>query len=102
LTIVGSDLAAVPGTDVIELNAAIRNRASFTMALPALEVTLTDTQNRTIARKVFLPADYLASTGEPSSRIEEGLAPESDLSVRLVFEAQGLNAAGFVLYPFYL
>jgi predicted Zn finger-like uncharacterized protein len=102
LTIVGSDLAAVPGTDVIELNAAIRNRAPFTMALPALEVTLTDTQNRTIARKVFLPADYLASTGEPSSRIEEGLAPESDLSVRLVFEAQGLNAAGFVLYPFYL
>ncbi len=102
LTIVGSDLAAVPGTDVIELNAAIRNRAPFTMALPALEVTLTDTQNRTIARKVFLPADYLASTGEPSSRIEEGLAPESDLSVRLVFEARGLSAAGFVLYPFYL
>ena len=102
LTIVGSDLAAVPGTDVIELNAAIRSRAPFTMALPALEVTLTDTQNRTIARKVFLPADYLASTGEPSSRIEEGLAPESDLSVRLVFEARGLSAAGFVLYPFYL
>jgi hypothetical protein len=51
---------------------------------------------------VFLPVDYLASSGEPSSRIDDGLAPGSDLSVRLVFEARGLNAAGFVLYPFYL
>jgi hypothetical protein len=102
LTIVGSELAAIPGTDVIELDAAVRSRANFVMALPAIEVTLTDTQNRTIARKVFLPADYLASTGEPSSRIDEGLAPGSDLSLRLVFEARGLTAAGFVLYPFYL
>ena len=102
LTIIGSELAAIPGTDVIELNAALRSRANFIMGLPALEVTLTDTLNRTIARKVFLPVDYLASSGEPSSRIDDGLAPGSDLSVRLVFEARGLNAAGFVLYPFYL
>jgi predicted Zn finger-like uncharacterized protein len=102
LTIIGSELASIPGTDVIELNAAIRSRAGFIMALPAIEVTLTDTQNRVLARKVFMPADYLASTGEPSSRIDEGLAPGSDLSVRLVFEARGLNASGFVLYPFYL
>jgi predicted Zn finger-like uncharacterized protein len=102
LTIIGSELAAIPGTDVIELNAAVRSRANFIMALPAIEVTLTNTQNQTIARKVFVPADYLASSGEPSSRIDEGLAPGSDLSVRLVFEARGLNASGFVLYPFYL
>jgi len=101
LTIVASELEVIPGTDVIELDAAIRSRADFVMALPAIEVTLTDTQNRAIARKVFLPADYLASSGEPSSRIDEGLAPGSDLSVRLVFEARGLSAAGFVLYPFY-
>jgi predicted Zn finger-like uncharacterized protein len=102
LAIIGSELAAIPGTDVIELNAAIRSRASFIMALPAIEVTLTDNLNRTIARKVFLPVDYLASSGEASSRIDEGLGPESDLSIRLVFEARGLNATGFVVYPFYL
>jgi predicted Zn finger-like uncharacterized protein len=102
LAVVGSELASIPGTDAVELNAAVRSRASFTMALPAIEVTLTDTQNHTVARKVFLPADYLASSGEPSSRIDDGLAPNADLSIRLVFEARGLNAAGFVVYPFYL
>jgi hypothetical protein len=51
---------------------------------------------------VFLPVDYLASSGEPSSRIDEGLAPNTDFSLHLVFEARGLSASGFVVYPFYL
>jgi len=102
LAVVGSELAAIPGTDIVELNASVRSRAGFTVALPAIEVTLTDLQNRTIARKVFLPVDYLASSGEPSSRIDEGIAPNSDLSIRLLFEARGLTATGFVIYPFYL
>lgn len=102
LAVVGTELQAVPGTDILELTAVIRNRASYRVALPAVEVALTDTTNRTLARKVFAPVDYLASSGEPSSRINEGLGPGSDYVVRITFEARGLNAAGFVVYPFYL
>lgn len=102
LAVVGTELQAVPGTDILELTAVVRNRASFRVALPAVEVTLTDTTNRTLARKVFAPVDYLASSGEPSSRISEGLGAGSDYVVKIVFEARGLNAAGFVVYPFYL
>jgi predicted Zn finger-like uncharacterized protein len=102
LAVIGTELQAVPGTDILELTAVIRNRAAFRVSLPAVEVTLTDTQNRTLARKVFAPVDYLASTGEPSIRIDEGLGAGSDLVVRIVFEARGLNASGFVVYPFYL
>ncbi|MCU0938053.1 MAG: zinc-ribbon domain-containing protein [Burkholderiaceae bacterium] len=102
LAVVGTELQAVPGTDILELTAVIRNRAAYRVALPAVEVALTDTTNRTLARKVFAPVDYLASSGEPSSRINEGLGPGSDYVVRITFEARGLNAAGFVVYPFYL
>jgi predicted Zn finger-like uncharacterized protein len=102
LAVLGTELQAVPGTDILELTAVVRNRAAFRMSLPAVEVTLTDTTNRTLARKVFAPVDYLASSGEPSSRLAEGLGPGSDIVVRVVFEARGLNAAGFVVYPFYL
>jgi predicted Zn finger-like uncharacterized protein len=102
LAVVGSELQAIPGTDIFELTAVVRNRASFSVALPAIEVTLTDVQNRPLARKVFAPVDYLASAGEPSSRIEEGLAGGGDYVVRMTFEARGLNATGFVVYPFYL
>lgn len=102
LAVVGTELQAVPGTDVLELTAVVRNRANFKVALPAIELTLTDTQNRPLARKVFPPVDYLASSGEPSSRIDEGLGAGSDYTVRIVFEARGLSAVGFVVYPFYL
>jgi len=102
LAVVGTELQAIPGTDVLELTAVVRNRASFKVALPAIEVTLTDTTNRTLARKVFAPVDYLASAGEPSSRIDDGLGAGSDYTIKVAFEARGVSAVGFVVYPFYL
>jgi hypothetical protein len=102
LAVIGSELQTVPGTDVLELTAVIRNRAGFRQALPAVEVTLTDSLNRPIARKVFTPADYLAAAGEPSSRIEDGLGSGSDYTIRLFFEARGVQAAGFLVYPFFI
>lgn len=101
LAVIGSELQSIAGTDVLELSAVIRNRAGFTQALPALEVTLSDTQNRPVARKVFSPADYLAAAGEPSSRVDEGLAAGADMTIRLFFETRGLQVTGFLVYPFY-
>jgi hypothetical protein len=100
--VIGSELQQIPGTDVLELTAVIRNRAPFTQALPALEVTLSDTQNRPVARKVFGPADYLAAAGEPRTRLDEGLGAGADMTIRLHFEARGLQPAGFLVYPFYI
>ena len=102
LAVIGSELQTIPGTDVLELTAVIRNRAGFRQALPAVEVTLTDSLNRPIARKVFTPADYLAAAGDPSSRIEDGLGSGSDYTIRLFFEARGVQAAGFLVYPFFI
>lgn len=102
LAVIGSELQTIPGTDVLELTAVVRNRAGFRQALPAVEVTLTDSLNRPIARKVFTPADYLAAAGEPSSRIDDGLGSGSDYTIRLFFEARGVQAAGFLVYPFFI
>ena len=102
LAVIGTELQAIAGTDALELTAVIRNRAGFKQALPAVEVTLMDSRNRALARKVFTPADYLASAGEPSTRLQEGFGPGSDFTIRIFFEARGLTPAGFLVYPFYL
>lgn len=102
LAVIGSELLAIPGTAAFELTATIRNRGATTVALPAIELTLTDTQNRMVARRVFAPADYLASAGEGAQAIDAGLAAGADYTVKLVFEARGIKASGFVVYPFYL
>lgn len=102
LAVIGTELQAIPGTDALELTAVIRNRAAFRQALPAVEVTLMDARSRALARKVFVPADYLASAGEPSSRLQDGFGAGSDFTIRIFFEARGLTPAGFLVYPFYL
>ena len=102
LAVIGSELQSIAGTDVLELTAVIRNRAPFTQALPALEVTLSDTVNRPVARKVFAPVDYLAASGEPRTRIDEGLSAGADMTIRVYLEARGVQAAGFLVYPFYI
>jgi predicted Zn finger-like uncharacterized protein len=102
LAVVGSELQALPGTSAFELTAVVRNRGNITLALPAIELTLSDTLNRTVARKVFSPSDYLAGESDPPARLLAGLEAGADLTVRIAFEARGVNAAGFVVYPFYL
>jgi predicted Zn finger-like uncharacterized protein len=102
LAVVGSELQALPGTSAFELSAVVRNRSPVVLALPAIELTLTDTLNRTVARKVFTPTDYLAGESDPQAKLVAGLEPGTDLTIRIGFEARGLNAAGFVVYPFYL
>ncbi len=100
LAVVGSELQSLPGTSALDLTAVVRNRAAVTLALPALEVTLTDTQNRAVARRIFGPVEYLGRN-EAAARIAEGLQAGADMTVRITFEARGLNVAGFVVYPFY-
>ncbi len=102
LAVVGSELQALPGTSALELTAVVRNRGNLTLALPAIELTLSDTMNRTVARRVFSPSDYLAGEGDPQAHLLAGIEPGADLTVRIAFEARGLNAAGFIVYPFYL
>lgn len=95
LTVVSSELQALPGTDALEFNAVIRNRADYPVGLPALELKLTDTSDRTVGQKVFLPADYLR--GARAEDIEAG----ADVAVRLVFEPPAPNVSSFYTYLFY-
>lgn len=44
--------------DRYRLDVALRNRTPHTLALPALELQLTDARNQVLASRVFLPADW--------------------------------------------
>jgi len=101
LAIVSSDLQALPGSTAMEFDAVIRNRAEFPMALPAVELTLTDSLNHPLVRKVFTPSDYLSPHTAAELEASDNLAAGSDLTIRLVFEFRGVGVAGFVAYPFY-
>ena len=99
LSIESSDLQADGANpSVMVLTATLRNRAGFMQAFPALELTLTNAQDQTVARRVLLPRDY-APRG---ARTESGFAAGGEIQIRVYIEAAALKATGYRLYLFFL
>ncbi|MBL8414647.1 MAG: DUF3426 domain-containing protein [Propionivibrio sp.] len=93
-----SDLQTDPAHgNLLILNATLRNRANYAQAFPSLELTLTDTQDFAIARRVFPPEEYLS----PSVAADQPFAANTDVAVRLWIEASDIGASGYRLYVFY-
>jgi predicted Zn finger-like uncharacterized protein len=98
ITIESSDLAPERGAaGVLTLSGVLRNRAGFTQAQPALELTLTDAQDRPLARRVLLSPEYL---DEDAAR-EAAFPAASELSFKVHLDAASLNASGFRLNVFF-
>jgi len=98
MSIESSDLRADGANpSVMVMSAALRNRAAFAQALPALELTLTDAQDQVVARRVLLPPDY-APRG---TRLDSDFAAGSEMPVKVFIDAGTLKATGYRLYLFY-
>ena len=98
LHIEASDLKAVDPshTNEIQLLVSVRNRAPVDLAYPAFELTLTNSLEQAIARRVFLPAEYL-----PPGAQAGGLKAGTELPIQLFLDTGALRAAGYGLYMFY-
>ncbi|MBL8443846.1 MAG: zinc-ribbon domain-containing protein [Zoogloeaceae bacterium] len=94
-----SDLEIEPGRPArYTLNAVVRNRARFPQQHPHLELTLTDSRDRPVVRRVLAPNEWLADT----TALAGGLGPTSSHPVRLSFETSGVgNAVGYRIYAFF-
>ncbi len=98
LAIEASDLQADPArANVIVLSAALRNRGNAVVAYPALELTLTNTQDQTVARRIFLPGDYLPDGTVP----DRGMGALAAVDVRLELDTGDMRPAGYRLFLFY-
>jgi predicted Zn finger-like uncharacterized protein len=98
VSIEASDLQADPARgNLLMLNATLRNKARYGQAWPSLELSLTDTQDTVIARRIFAPQDYLPA----KSAADPVFSGDSDFAVRLWIETLNLGAAGYRLFVFY-
>lgn len=79
------------------LTATLKSRAPFAQQFPHLELTLTDTADKAIARKVLAPAEYLP----PQAALAEGMPPNADIIVTFGVDSGDVKASGYRLYVFY-
>jgi predicted Zn finger-like uncharacterized protein len=96
LAIESSSFAKLRG-DAYRLNFTLRNQAPIQVAMPALELTLTDAQEQPVLRRVLLATDYA-----PSLAV---IAPNADWSGSLAIGVAGGNGAprisGYRVLAFY-
>lgn len=98
IVIESSELEADPNrNNIITLHALLHNRAPYAQAYPSLELTLTDLQDQSVARRVFGPADYLKK-GQDGKL---GVPPNRDLDIRLRLDTTDLKPTGYRLFLFY-
>lgn len=79
--------------NVLVLTATVVNRAERAQPFPRLEVTLLDTRNEPVARRVFAPREYLGPGQDPQGQ----MAPDLFLPVLLELVDPGEDAVGFQL-----
>ncbi|MDP2878066.1 MAG: DUF3426 domain-containing protein [Sulfuricella sp.] len=97
LSIETSNLEADPQqANLVALSAILRNRAKLAQEYPQLELTLTDTQDRMIARRIFTPGEYAKGAD-----LNRGMAPNEEVTVKLNLDLGDLKAAGYRVFLFY-
>jgi predicted Zn finger-like uncharacterized protein len=97
------DLVKIEASDVnmidpgrpplIQLTATLRNYADHDVAYPALDLVLTNATEHALARRIFLPEEYLDETRDPQA----AMPPRGEITVALDLDTGNLNAAGFRL-----
>ncbi|UXY16772.1 DUF3426 domain-containing protein [Chitiniphilus purpureus] len=93
-----SELTYIPGhSNLVQLAASVRNLAPYAQALPMLELTLTDDEERVVAKKRFTPAQYLSADQKQRS----ALGPNDELRAFLRLDVGTLSSTGYSLYWFY-
>jgi hypothetical protein len=103
ISIESSDLhpdPAYPGQPGrLSLQAQLLSRAPFAQAWPALELTLTDTNDQPVLRRVLRADEYLNSPA--ASRLAAGIPSQQDVTIALALDSGELTASGYRLYLFY-
>lgn len=98
VSIEASDLHPDPQQkNLLVLVATLKNRAPYAQDYPHLELTLTDTRDQPVVRKVLPPAEYLAQGADERA----GFAGNGDLAINLWLDAGDIGASGYRLYLFY-
>jgi predicted Zn finger-like uncharacterized protein len=88
-----SSLTRAAAADAFRLLLALRNRGNLTVALPSVELSLTDPAGQLIARRVLHPSDF--SVAEPS------MPAGAESTLQLVLASSGARIAGYTVEVFY-
>ena len=92
VSITGSSLTPAAGVDSYRLTVLLRNRASVPVALPSIDLALSDLDGQLVARRALAPEDFKAG---------DSIAPQTEVSLEIELNTPGRRIASFTVGAFY-
>ena len=80
--------------DAYRLAVVLRNRGALPVALPSVDLSLTDTNGQLIARRVLSPRDFRVAASQP-------IRPGSETALQLDLTAGAARVTGYTVEVFY-
>jgi len=77
--------------DVIKFSSLLINNANYVQAYPSIELTLTDTSEQAVLRKLIRPNDYLAA----NANVAAGIGSHEEARINLAINVKGIAVAGY-------
>ena len=81
------------GSDAFKLSVTLRNRGAVPVALPSVDLSLTDAAGQLVARRALAPSDFRAAS--------LALAAGSDATLQLMLSAGSGRVTGYTVEVFY-
>lgn len=101
ISVESSALTRAPGeSGRYQLSVSLHNRADTALALPSVDLSLTDSAGTLLARRVLKPSDFSASApqvGAPAGTI----AAKSQISLQALLQVGDVRLVGYTVEVFY-
>jgi hypothetical protein len=85
-----------PNSQAVKLNVNLRNRGATRVAMPAIDLTLTDSNGKPVLRKALIASDF-----QPIQGGGRTLAPGGEQALGMVFKVSELSYTGYHVEIFY-
>jgi predicted Zn finger-like uncharacterized protein len=93
VSVESSSLTRAPALDAFKLSLALRNKGTMLVAMPSIDLTLTDTIGQLVSRRVLNPRDFQVTTTV--------LPPGGEQVLQLVLNAGNPRVTGYTVEIFY-
>ncbi|MBS0448079.1 MAG: zinc-ribbon domain-containing protein [Proteobacteria bacterium] len=93
VSVENTTLTRASGPDAFRLTVTLRNRGALTVAMPSIDLSLTDNAGQLIARRALAPGDFRVASAL--------LAPGSEAPLQLLLTAGTPRVTGYTVEIFY-
>jgi predicted Zn finger-like uncharacterized protein len=101
VSVEASGLTQVQGADAYRLNITLHNRSAFDVAVPSIDLSLTDGAGGLVARRALSPSDFSAAPELVLAGSNRVLAPGAEVQLQTLLASRAARITGYNVELFY-